>query len=113
MKRKTPLPEEYEREASFLQALAHPVRLFLLNALAEGPRCNCDLEPLLTLDGSTVSRHLNTLKRAGILSNCKQGTKVVYCIRDEHVLEILQAVSSIVTEDMRQALAKLEAKKGA
>lgn len=104
------LPQAYEREAQFLQAMAHPVRLFLLKFLADGPRCNCEIEPLLDLDHSTISRHLNTLKRAGILSSYRDGVKVMFRIRDERVLEMIRTVSAIETEKMRAELAKLEAK---
>jgi len=103
-------PAEFEREAQFLGALAHPVRLWLLAFLAGGPRCGCEIEPLLDLDHSTVSRHLGTLKRAGVLDSYRDGVKVMYGIKDARVLDLLRDASDLVVRGARAALARLEAR---
>jgi len=103
-------PESFELEAAYLQAMAHPVRLYLLHFLASGPKCNCEIVPSLGLDHSTISRHLNTLKRAGILSSYKEGVKVMFHIQDERVLALMETVSAMVAKGMREELTKLETK---
>jgi ArsR family transcriptional regulator len=108
----SPQPEDFALEARFLQAISHPVRLCLLHFLADGPRCNCEIVPSLNLDQSTISRHLNTLKRAGILASYKDGVKVMFRIQDGRVLDLMDNVSTIVAESIRMELAKLEAKQG-
>lgn len=65
-----PLPTELalaELE-SLYHAFADPTRLRLLNVLAAGELCVCDLVTLLELPQSTVSRHLGTLHRAGLVT---------------------------------------------
>ncbi len=108
--KQTSAPAEFEREAQFLSALAHPARLAILRFLADGPRCGCELEPLLALDHSTVSRHLGTLRRAGVLDSHRDGVKVMYGIKDARVLDLLRDASDLVVEDARAALARLEAR---
>lgn len=84
------------------------MRLAVLRFLAEGPRCSCEFDPLLHLDQSTISRHLNTLKRAGVLSSFKDGVKVMYQVKDVRTINLLHQVSAMVAAGMRQELALLE-----
>ena len=53
------------------RALSDPQRLRLLLALRAGERCVCQLVELLGLAGSTVSRHLSLLHRAGLVQSRK------------------------------------------
>ncbi len=63
---KTRTPEEARRQARLLErrtqvmkALAHPSRLLMVDALAAGELCVCDLQELVGGDMSTVSKHLS------------------------------------------------------
>lgn len=96
-------PEQTAPEAELFVALGHPVRLRLLELLADGPRCACELEPQFNLNQSTVSRHLNTLQRAGILRSHKEGVKVSYEIRDERVWEIIERARAVIDDALSDA----------
>lgn len=109
MNRQAPTAPGYEREAELLRALAHPVRLKILRFLADQPRCGCELEPHLDLDQSTISRHLGTLKRVGLVASHKRGVKVIYRLGDERVLKLLRDVSETVTRRLQEELAAMEA----
>lgn len=52
---------------SLFKGFADPVRLRILNQLAAGELCVCDLVDLLRLPQSTISRHLKYLHRAGLV----------------------------------------------
>lgn len=52
---------------ALFKGFADPVRLRILNQLAAGELCVCDLVNLLDLPQSTVSRHLKYLHRAGLV----------------------------------------------
>ena len=58
----------YEARAAIAKALAHPTRLLMLDALADGELCVCELTELVGADQSTVSRQLAILRQAGIVS---------------------------------------------
>lgn len=61
------------------RALADPVRLELLARIAaHGPICVCHLEEQLPYSQSRISKHLGTLRRAGLVSARREGTWVYY-----------------------------------
>lgn len=69
--------------ASTLKALAEPLRLRMLSAIATDPRgesCVCDLAELTDVSQPTVSHHLKVLKDAGLLASERRGTWVWYRI---------------------------------
>jgi len=61
-----------------LKALADPNRLRILNLLHEKTLCVCDLEAILGLNQSNLSRHLAKLKHAGILNAQKKALFTYY-----------------------------------
>lgn len=63
------------------KALGEPIRLrILLLLMQRDSLCVCDLVETLQLPQSTVSRHLSTLKAAGILKSWREGTWMLYAI---------------------------------
>jgi DNA-binding transcriptional ArsR family regulator len=66
-----------------LKALADPVRVRLLSLLlASDEVCTCDLSPALGVTEATVSHHLSTLKKAGLISDGeRRGMNVYYRAR--------------------------------
>jgi len=68
--------KQYVARASIIKAMAHPTRLFVIEALEKGERCVNDLTDMIGADMSTVSKHLSILKNAGIIGDKKSGTSV-------------------------------------
>ncbi|XPP26644.1 MAG: metalloregulator ArsR/SmtB family transcription factor [Leucobacter sp.] len=72
--------------AGVLKALADPLRLRMLSAIATDPRgesCVCDLTELADLSQPTISHHLKVLKDVGVLDAERRGTWVWYRITPE------------------------------
>jgi ArsR family transcriptional regulator len=69
------------REAAIFKALGHPARLQVVNELAAGERCVCDLVEMTGLGWSTVSRHLAVLKSVGVIADEKRGLQVFYRLK--------------------------------
>jgi len=72
-----------EAIATTLKALADPLRLRMLSAIASDPRgeaCVCDLAELADVSQPTVSHHLEKLKATGLLASERRGTWVYYSI---------------------------------
>jgi DNA-binding transcriptional ArsR family regulator len=61
-----------------LKALADPNRLRIMNLLQEGTLCVCDLENILGLNQSNLSRHLARLKQAGMVTAEKKALFTYY-----------------------------------
>ncbi|MEX1317441.1 MAG: metalloregulator ArsR/SmtB family transcription factor [Synechococcaceae cyanobacterium] len=72
-----------------LKALADPIRLQVIEALAGGERCVCELTEELGLAQSRLSFHLKVLRDAGLLRDRHSGRWVYYRLRPE-ALEALQ-----------------------
>ncbi len=85
---------DLEIQAQFFKALGHPARLAMVHYLADGPRCVCELQNLIELDVSTVSKHLSVLKVAGIVSTQKRGNNVFYALCKPCILEMLACLQS-------------------
>ena len=71
-------PSEVEDHRGLFSGLADPVRIRLLNLLAAGELCVCDLTRILGLPQSSVSRHLAYLRRAGLVETEQKGKFAYY-----------------------------------
>ena len=70
------------------RALADPLRLELLAQIAaRGPLCVCHLQEELPYSQSRISKHLGTLRQAGLVTTRREGTWVYYSV-DEEALKI-------------------------
>ncbi len=71
-----------EFSARIFASLAHPLRLHCIVLLAHhNALCVCDIAQQLGVSQPTISRHLATLRRAGLVSDQRQGTRVIYRLR--------------------------------
>lgn len=67
--------------AAMAKALGHPARIAILQFLIKQKSCVCgDIVDELPLSQSTVSQHLNELKKVGIIKGDIDGPSVCYCI---------------------------------
>jgi ArsR family transcriptional regulator len=73
------------------KALAEPNRLRILNLLLAEPFCVCELESILGLPQSLLSRHLAYLRSVGLVVDRRQGMRVQYSLASgSNVLETLK-----------------------
>ncbi len=86
----------YEARARIIKAMGHPTRLFLVDELSKHERCVCDLTEMVGSDISTVSKHLSTLKAAGIVLDEKRGNQVFYRLRVPCVLKFFDCVGAVM-----------------
>ncbi len=109
----TTLPDRLAAACRFragtLKALAHPSRLLMLEALAEGERCVCDLRQLVGLDLSTVSKHLSLLRESGLVADERRGNRVYYRLCCPAAAELLEAVAGPLDELARGRARELAA----
>ena len=93
--------EHYETRATILKALAHPSRLMIVDELSRGERCVCDLTELVGHDMSTVSKHLNLLKKSGLVEDEKRGKQVYYRLKVPCVLNFFHCVDAVISAGKR------------
>ena len=92
---------KYEMRAKVIKALAHPSRLMMVDALAEGEKCVCELTELVGADISTVSKHLSLMRYAGIVEHRKVGQQVYYRLRVPCIVQFFGCVEAVLREDQR------------
>jgi ArsR family transcriptional regulator len=85
----------FKNQARVLKALAHPTRLFIVDELARGERCVCELTELIGVEMPTVSRHLSQLRHAGLVEDEKRGAMVFYRLRVPCVLNFFKCVEAV------------------
>ncbi|MEW6593708.1 MAG: metalloregulator ArsR/SmtB family transcription factor [Thermodesulfobacteriota bacterium] len=85
----------HEQRARVLKALAHPSRLLMVETLAAGPCCVCDLRDLVGADISTVSKHLAVLKNAGIVADERRGKEIHYHLIAPCVLDFFACIETL------------------
>lgn len=82
------------------KAIGHPVRLRLLAVLRGGPLCVCQMTAIVRLAASTVSEHLSELRKAGLISERKEGRWVEYRLSDAALRDgILDPIWPALDED--------------
>ena len=95
-----PTPERpIEWAAETLRALSHPVRLRIVQLLAEGELCVKGLEEVLGISQPSVSQHLARLRYAGLIEFERRGHLVCYRLANERASRILAALLEGGTEE--------------
>ncbi len=87
--------DRYRLPAEMLKALAHPVRLHILNALRGQEECVCHLTALLKQRQAYVSQQLMFLRQAGLIEDRREGLRVYYHIKDPRLIEVLDLVNAV------------------
>ena len=75
---RTVLQEDIRESIAVFKALADPLRLRILKALALEDLCVCVFVELLDCDYSKLSYHLKVLKEAGLVECRPEGTFLIY-----------------------------------
>ena len=84
-----------EFKADFFKVLAHPMRIRILELLAEGDKNVNQLQALLGVEASAVSQQLAVLRGKSIVDAKKAGTKMIYSLRDPMIIELLEVARKI------------------
>ena len=80
---------DYVKESELLKAMAHPVRLKIVEGLIHN-ECNVNkIVDKLKLPQSTVSQHLSILRNRGIVQVRKEGLKTCYKVVNPKVLALV------------------------
>ncbi len=96
--------EQLEARARIMKALSSPVRLKIIYELSHGELCVCDLQPLFTMNKSTLSRHVAELKNVGIVGERREGVRIYLRLLTPCVLNMFDCAMGVIrTEAGRRA----------
>lgn len=95
-------------KAEFFKALAHPLRIRILELLAEGDKSVNEIQTLIGSEGSAVSQQLTVLRAKNIVSGTKEGNKVIYTLKDPMINELLAVARQIFNNHLVDTITILD-----
>ena len=94
-------------KAQIFQALAHPTRIAIVEALRDGEQPSGKLLELLQVEQANLSQHLAVLRSRHVVVNRKVGNQVFYALRDPVLLEVLALLRGYFSAHLNETLAML------
>ncbi len=90
-------------QASAFNALAHPLRLKILEKLRSGPCCVCKIIPYVGGEQSNVSHHLAILRKSGIVQSDKRGLEVWYQVTDTRIYKVIDQMAGCIVQRLKKS----------
>jgi DNA-binding transcriptional ArsR family regulator len=97
----------YKIKADFLKALAHPVRLEIIELLKDGEKNVGIILKTLNMPQSSLSRHLLVLRENGVLKSRQEGTTIYYSIEDRTIFLVLRPIAEMLHKKLKRTEAVL------
>lgn len=86
--------EQLDKAANMLKAIAHPMRIAIINFLDDGRKLTVtEIHELLKIEQSTTSHHLGILKDKGVLGSHRDGKNTYYFLKHDKIYNIIECVS--------------------
>ena len=91
----------FQKQAQVAQAIAHPLRLEIIDFLKDGEQCVCDIAEQIGAERSNVSRHLSVMVNAGVLEYRKEGLKVIYRLKCPCILDFFSCITGVLKQQAK------------
>jgi len=104
------MPEISQFKAEFFKALAHPLRIRILDALRGGEVGVHELMSQLNVEQSNLSQQLAVLRSRNLVEVRKDGNNSFYSVRDPEIFHLLDVARKIFNNhliDVRNMLSQL------
>ena len=95
-------------KAEFFKALAHPLRIKILELLVEGDKNVNEIQNLVGSEGSAVSQQLTVLRGKNIVTGTRDGNRVIYSLRDPMIVELLAVARQIFNNHLVDTITMLD-----
>jgi DNA-binding transcriptional ArsR family regulator len=93
MKKKQLQLEKLEIAASMLRAMAHPMRIAIVDLLTVNKRLTVtEIYERLGIEQASASHHLNILKNKGLLESKREGKMIFYSLKHNRLTEIIECL---------------------
>ncbi len=86
----------YQAKAEFFRTLGHPARIRVLELLSERDHAVHELLERIEIEPSNLSQQLAVLRRAGLVTQTREGGRVVYSVSVPEVRDLLLAARTIL-----------------
>ena len=94
--------QRYELQAQIISALAHPIRVAIVDLLKDGEVCVCEIAERTGAERSNTSRHLAVMLKAGVLKTRKDGLQVYYALRTPCILNFLACATRAIEQNLKE-----------
>jgi len=89
--------EQLEKASNMLKAIAHPMRIAIINYLEDGKKLTVtEIHELLDIEQSTASHHLGILKDKGVLSSQREGKNTYYYLKFDKLANIIECMRNCI-----------------
>jgi len=92
----------FEKQADIAKAIAHPLRIAIIDFLKDGEQCVCDIAEHVGSERSNVSRHLSVMVNAGLLGYRKEGLKVIYNLKCTCIVDFFSCVTGVLKQQAKE-----------
>lgn len=92
----------YVTKAELFKALAHPVRIRVLELLSTGEKTVRTLLGDVGIEASHLSQHLAVLRRNGVVAKSRQANTVTYSLRDPAISAMLEAAKTFLLHSLEE-----------
>lgn len=99
----------FEKQANIAKAIAHPVRVAVVDFLRTGEQCVCDIAVKVGTERTNLSKHLSVMVSAGVLESRKDGLKVMYKIKTPCMVRFLDCLREVLKEQAKESQELLKA----
>lgn len=90
------------RVEDLFKALSCRWRIAIIKMVAQRPLCQCEMDGVLPLDKTNLSRHVKALRIAGIVGEETRGPAKKIYLRNPRVLELLALAEEIVQDEVEE-----------
>ena len=98
------IENEKSIKTKFFKALADPIRLEIIEFLANGEKCVCEIVDQLAIIQPLASRHLRILRESGIVTDRRDGTKKMYKLSNIKIKELIDLLDHNLLEELSQKI---------
>ncbi len=95
-------------KAEFFKALAHPIRIRLLDCLRDGEKSVNELSGLVSIEPAHVSQQLANLRMRNIVVGRKAGSNVFYSVSDPTIFRLLDVAKEVFNNHLVEVRATLK-----
>ncbi len=94
--------ERFRIQADFCKAMAHPIRLEIVDLLKSREYTVRELAETIGASQANLSQHLAVLRNQGVVQSARQGNNVVYALADRKIVDACDLIREILTEHVNR-----------
>jgi ArsR family transcriptional regulator len=102
------VPQLKDFKAEFFKALAHPLRLSILDALRAGEKTVAEISQQFEVEPANASQQLAVLRNKNIIMARKAGANVYYSVSDPTIFRLLDVAKEIFNNHLIGVQSMLE-----